>query len=77
MPALRPRPPSPTQRPMMPVTRALLRPPPPPPALPSVRFRPDRPRQPELLRRLNGRFGISRSDKQPNLQERVYWNDRK
>ena len=30
-----------------------------------VRFRLDRPIQPELLRKLNKRFGISRSDRQP------------
>ena len=68
-PALRPRPPAPAQHP--------TRPPPPPPASPSVMFRPDRPRQPELLRRLNKRFGISRSDRQTNSQEMVYSNDRK
>ena len=42
--ALRTRPPRPTRPP----------PPPPPPPLPSVRFRLDRPRQPELMRRLEG-----------------------
>ena len=38
-------------RPPMPIRPP---PPPPPPPLPSVRFRPDRPRQPELMRRLEG-----------------------
>ena len=60
-PTLWPRPPAPTQHP--------TRPSPPPPASPLVRFRPDRPRQPELLRRLNERFAIIRSDRQPNSQE--------
>ena len=43
-----PPPPAPRTRPPRPT-----RPPPPPPS-PSVRFRPDRPRQPELMRRLEG-----------------------
>ena len=42
-PAIRTRPPRPTRPP----------PPPPPPQAQLVRFRPDRPRQPELLRQLN------------------------
>ena len=44
-----------------------MRPPPPPlsQASPSVRFRPDRSRQPELLRQLNER----QRQRQPSLQE--------
>ena len=46
------------------IPRCARRPPPPPSqTLPDVRFRPDRPRQPELLRQLNDR------QKQPSSQE--------
>ena len=59
VPAPRHRTRHPTRPPPLPLKPALQHPPP----SPSVRFRPDRPRQPQLLRQLEGR------PRQPSSQE--------